>query len=143
MQNTSPTSFEGSGTGKPEKKHKTLQNLKPAPKKQLGLGLGFATHAIYFRLSVQQLESIVRRYGGLRGITHHSAITCDLDRWTRSYCQKSQSLCESYGGRNKGARPFQSSLESGKYSRSRISIRETYRTSSVHGVEPTMRPTIP
>jgi len=31
--NTSPTSFEGSGTGKHEKIHNTLKNLKLAPKK--------------------------------------------------------------------------------------------------------------
>jgi len=36
---TSPTSFEGSGTGKHEKKkHKILNNLKLAPKKKLGRG---------------------------------------------------------------------------------------------------------
>jgi len=36
--NTSPTSFEGSGTGEGEKKNKTLKNLQLAPKKQLGIG---------------------------------------------------------------------------------------------------------
>jgi len=36
--NTSPTCFEGSGTGKQEKRHKTLKNLKLAPQKQLGVG---------------------------------------------------------------------------------------------------------
>jgi len=35
--NTSPTCFEGSGTGKRVKRHKTLKNLKLAPKKQLGI----------------------------------------------------------------------------------------------------------
>ena len=35
--NTSPACFEGSGTGKQEKKHKTLKNLKLAPNKQLGI----------------------------------------------------------------------------------------------------------
>ena len=34
--NTSPTCFEGCGTGKHEQIHKTLKNLKLAPKKQLG-----------------------------------------------------------------------------------------------------------
>jgi len=35
--NTSPACFDGSGTGKREKIHKTLKNLKLAPKKQLGI----------------------------------------------------------------------------------------------------------
>jgi len=34
--NTSPACFEGSGTGKTRKRHKTLKHLKLAPKKQLG-----------------------------------------------------------------------------------------------------------
>ncbi len=34
--NTSPTSFEGYGTGKHEQIHKTLKNSKLAPKKKLG-----------------------------------------------------------------------------------------------------------
>jgi len=37
--NTSPTSFEGSGTGKRETKHKTLKNLKLAPKLHLSSSL--------------------------------------------------------------------------------------------------------
>jgi len=45
--NTSPTSFEGSGTGKTRKRHKTLKNLKLAPKKHLGLlsNLVMAVHS--------------------------------------------------------------------------------------------------
>jgi len=35
--NTSPTCLEGSGTGKRGKIHKTLKNLKLAPKKHLGI----------------------------------------------------------------------------------------------------------
>jgi len=37
--NTSPTCFEGSGTGKHENRHKSLKDLKLAPKKQLGVNL--------------------------------------------------------------------------------------------------------
>jgi len=42
----SPACFEGSGTGKQEKKHNTLKNLKLAPKKQLG-------HRQHMRMSTQ------------------------------------------------------------------------------------------
>jgi len=34
--NTSPTSFEGTGTGKHKQKHKTFKKIKLAPKKKLG-----------------------------------------------------------------------------------------------------------
>jgi len=55
--NTSPASFEGSGTGKQEKQHKTLKNLKLAPKKQLGIS-SWCIHTSVLSYKCKQLNEL-------------------------------------------------------------------------------------